>query len=69
VVRFVPAANRVAVNYFAVVFRPGFDIDDHKLVRGVSDTLGPERPDVHEFLLPLDAGEVWRRTCFVRADV
>src|SRR6266850_3952548 len=60
VMRFVPSADRVLVNDFAVTGRTGFHVHDNEFVRAVAEALDPESPDVEKFLLPFDAGEVRR---------
>jgi hypothetical protein len=65
VVRFVPSADRVGVDDFAVTGRTGFDIHGDQFVRAVAQTFDAERPDVNEFLLPFDAGQVGRGAGFI----
>ena len=65
--RFVASADRVAVDDLAVVGRAGLHVHDDELVRAVAEALDAERPDIDEFLLPFDAGEVGRGAGFVGA--
>ena len=71
VMRLVPSADRMAVDDFAVVRRAGLHVHDDEFVRAVAEAFDAERPDIDEFLLPFDAGEVGRGAGFVggyRAD-
>src|SRR4030095_6988164 len=63
--RLVSSADRVAVIDLAVPRRTWLHVHDNKLVRAVSQALYSESPDIEEFLLPLDAGEVGRGAGFV----
>src|ERR1043166_5118047 len=65
VMRLVPSADGVMVNDLAVVRRSRLDVHDDEFVRAVAEALDAERPDVEEFLLALDAGQVGRRAGFV----
>ena len=65
VMRLVPSADRIAVNDFAVAGRAGLHVHDDEFVRAVAEAFDAERPDIDEFLLPFDAGEVGRGAGFV----
>ena len=63
--RLVPSADRVAVDDLAVIRRAGLHVHGDELVRAVAESFDAERPDVDEFLLPFDAGEVGRGAGFI----
>ena len=67
VMRFVPSFDRNAVEDFAVGRRAGFRIDGDEFVVAVAETFNAESPDVDEFFLSVDAGEVRRRAGFIGA--
>ena len=60
--RFIASFNGNAADNFAVGRRTGFNIDTDEFVRAITEALDPKCPHINEFLLPLDACEVWRRT-------
>jgi len=58
VMRFVTAVERMAVNDRAVARRTGFYVQGDEFVRTVAESGDSQRPDIDEFLLAFDAGEV-----------
>ena len=67
VMRLVPSADGIAVDDFAVGGRTGLHVHDDEFVRAVAESFDAERPDIDEFLLPFDAGEVGRGAGFIGA--
>src|SRR5207237_1512556 len=64
-VRLMASADRGGVDNFAVVGRTGFYIHNDELVRAVAETLDAQCPNINEFLLPFDPGEIGRGAGFV----
>ena len=67
VVCLVSSAYRLAVDDFAIGGRAGLYVHDDEFVRAVAEPLDSERPDINEFLLPFDAGQVGRGAGFIGA--
>ncbi len=65
VMRLVASADGRAVDDLAVGRRAGLHVHGDEFVRAVAESFDAERPDIDEFLLPFDAGEVGRGTGFV----
>src|SRR5438093_13776791 len=59
----------MAVDHLAIARRVGLHVHHDELVRTVAEPLDAKRPDIHELLLPFDAGKVGRRAGFVGARV
>src|SRR5258706_16272940 len=65
VMRLMAAFERMTVNDLAVIRRTRLHVERDKFVRAVAEAFDAQRPDINEFLLPLDADEIGRGAGFI----